>query len=152
MGKVRLKTIVQVLFFAAVTVAVLVQLATVYSRWRSGRQVRAEIWANARVSVLRTAPHFPPGILVEYANGSRFPIDKSRFVLSLFRGAEEVASTEREFREVKAGKTVHVLLQTVAAATAAPPPPPGTKLTYRLIVLAGQRKPLPETTGEIEIR
>lgn len=61
MPKPKLKTIIQVAFFAAVAVAVLVQAATVYSRWRSGRQVRADIWQNARVAVLKTDPRFPRG-------------------------------------------------------------------------------------------
>jgi hypothetical protein len=152
MPKLKLKTIIQVTFFAAVAMAVLVQAASVYSRWRSGRQVRADIWANARVTVLKTDPRFPPGILVEYVNGSRFAIDKSRFDLTFLLGSQVAATNERMFREVKPGQKVHVLLQSVASDPAATSPPAGTKLEYKLSVFAGQRKPLPEVTGEIEIR
>ncbi len=152
MAKLKLKTIIQAAFFAAVAVAVLVQAASVYSRWRSGRQVRADIWANARVTVLKTDPRFPPGILVEYVNGSPFAIDKSRFALSFLLGSQVVATNERLFREVKPGQTVHVLLQSVASDPAAPPPAPGSRLAYKLVVFAGQRKPLPEVSGELEIR
>ncbi len=152
MPKLKLKTIIQAAFFAAVAMAVLVQAASVYSRWRSSRQVRADIWANARVTVLKTDPRFPPGLLVEYVNGSRFAIDKSRFDLTVLLGSQVVARNERMFREVKPGQTVHVLLQSVASDPGATPPPPGSGLEYKLSVFAGQRKPLPEVTGEIEIR
>jgi hypothetical protein len=40
----------------------------------------------------------------------------------------------------------------MASDPAATPPPPGTRLAYKLAVFAAQRKPLPEVTGEIEIR
>jgi hypothetical protein len=152
MAKLKLKTVVQAAFFASVAIAILFQAASVYSRWRTGRQIRAEVWANARVTVLRTDPRFPPGILLEYVNGSRFAIDKSRFNLTFTLAGRPAAAAERDFREVKPGQTVHVLLQSVATDPAAAPPPPGTRLAYTITVLPGQRKPLPEVAGELEIR
>jgi hypothetical protein len=152
MAKLKIRKLIQIAFFAAVTIAVLFQLASVYSRWRAGREIRSEIWKSARATVLKTDPRFPPGLLVEFANGSRYAIDKARFKLSFLLGAQEVAATEREFREVKPGKTEHVLLKSVEIPRGSTPPPPGTRLAYRLVVFPGQRKPLPGITGEIEIR
>lgn len=85
-------------------------------------------------------------------NGSRFAIDKSRFNLTFLSGTQVVAATERNFREVKPGQTVHVLLKSLATDPTAAPPPPGARLAYKLAVFAAQRKPLPEVAGEIEIR
>ncbi|OGD21054.1 MAG: hypothetical protein A2W03_10260 [Candidatus Aminicenantes bacterium RBG_16_63_16] len=152
MAKLKLKKFIQIAFFAAVAIAVLVQLASVYSRWRAGREIRAEIWKSARAAVLKTDPRFPPGLLVEFANGSRYAIDKARFRLTFLLGAQEVAAAERDFREVKPGKTEHVLLKSVEVPRGSAPPPPGTRLAYRLVVFPGQRKPLPEITGGIEVR
>jgi hypothetical protein len=148
----KLKKIIQVAFFAAVAVAVLGQAWIVYSRWRTGREIRAQIWKSARVTVLKTDPRFPPGLLVEYVNGSPYAIDKTRFVLTFRLGTRVVAATERDFREMRPGKTEHVLLKSVETKPPTTPPPPGTKLAYDLVAFPGQRKPLPPITGEIEIR
>lgn len=152
MAKLKIKKLIQIAFFAAVAIAVLFQLASVYSSWRAGRAIRSEIWLNARAAVLKSDPRFPPGLLIEFANGSRYAVDKARFKLTFMLGAQEVASTERDFREVKPGKTEHVLLKSVEVPRGSTPPPPGTRLAYRLVVFPGQRKPLPEIAGEIEIR
>jgi hypothetical protein len=152
MRKLSFKKIIQILFFAVVTVAVLAQLSSVYSRWRIGREIRAEIWRGAQVTVLKTDSRFPPSLLLAYANTSQYSIAESRFKLTFTLGTEVVASAEREFREVPSGATDHVLLESVRTATAEAPPPPGTKLAYHLLVYPGQRKPLPQITGEIEIR
>jgi len=152
MARLKIKKVIQVAFFAVVAIAVLFQLASVYSRWRAGREIRAEIWKSARAAVLKTDPRFPPGLLLEFANGSRYAVDKARFKLTFMLGMQEVAGTERDFREVKPGKTEHVLLKSVEVPRGSAPPPPGTRLAYRLVVFPGQRKPLPEITGEIDIR
>ncbi len=152
MRKLTPKKIIQLLFFAVVTAAVLAQLSGVYSRWRIGREIRAEIWRGARLEILKTDPRFPPSLLLAYSNTSQYSIAESRFRLTFVLGTQVVASAEREFREVPAGRTDHVLVESVRTSAAAAPPPPGTKLTYHLLVYPGQRKPLPEITGEIEIR
>jgi hypothetical protein len=152
MRKLKLEKAVQILFFAVVAIAVLAQLASVYSQWQAGRRIRAEIWANARVAVIKTDPRFPPGLLLEYENGSRYAIDKTRFRLSFALAGQEVAATERDFREMRPGEKEHVLLESMAIFSAAKPPAPGTELTYRILVFPGQRKPLPEVTGEVEIQ
>lgn len=148
----KLKKIIQIAFFAAVAIAVLGQFWIVYSRWRTGREIRAQIWKSARVTVLRTDPRFPPSLLVEYVNGSPYAIGKTRFGLTFRLGTRVVAATERDFREMRPGKTEHVLLKSVETQPSTPPPSPGSKLAYSLIVFPGQRKPLPVITGEIEIR
>jgi hypothetical protein len=152
MPRLKLKKIIQIAFFVVVAMAVLDQAAIVYSQWRAGREIRADIWKNARVAVLKTDPRFPPGLLVEYMNGSRYAVEKTRFKLTFMLGAQTVAAIERDFREMKPIKTEHVLLESVVTPPSATPPPPGTKLAYRLLVFPGQRKPLPEITGEIELR
>jgi hypothetical protein len=152
MVKLKPKKALQIAFFTVVAIAVLAQAASVYSQWRTGRQIRADIWKSARVTVLKTDPRFPPGLLVEYLNGSRYAIEKTRFKLTFMLGIQVVAATEREFREMRPGKTEHVLLKSVETPAFATPPPPGTKLAYNLVVFPGQRKPLPIITGEIEIR
>lgn len=152
MAKIKIKKVIQILFFVVVAVAVLAQLQSVYGRWRIGREIRAEIWKGARVAVLKTDARFPPGLLLEYSNTSQYSIPESRFQLTFMSGTQVVAAAEREFREVPSGKTDHVLLESVSTSPKAPPPPSGTKLTYRLLVYPGQRKPLPEIAGELEVR
>ncbi len=151
MTKLKIKTVIQILFFVVVAVAVLAQLQSVYARWRVGREIRAEIWKGARVAVIRTNPRFPPGLLLEYSNTRQYSISESRFKLTFMKGTQVVAAAEREFREVPSGKTDHVLLESVSTSPGAPPPALGTKLTYHLLVYPGQRKPLPEVTGELEV-
>jgi len=152
MAKLKLKKVTQFAFFAVVAVAILDQAVSVYSQWRAGREIRADIWKNARVAVLKSDPRFPPGLLVEYVNGSRYAVDKTRFHLTFMLGTQVVATTERDFREMRPGKTEHVLLKSVAASPSPAPPPPGSRLAYRLVVFPGQRKPLSVIVGEIEIR
>jgi hypothetical protein len=152
MAKLKLKKIIQIAFFAGVAIAVLAQLASVYSRWQAGRRIRAEIWANAHVAVIKTDPRFPPGLLLEYQNGSRYAIEKTLFRLTFSLAGQEVAATERDFREMKPGEKEHVLLESMAIFSAAKLPAPGTELTYHLVVFPAQRKPLPELTGTLEIQ
>ncbi len=152
MPKLKLKKAIQIAFFAVVGMAILDQAASVYSSWREGRQIRSEIWKKARITVLKSDPRFPPGILVEYVNGSRYAVEKTRFRLTFMSGTRVVATTERDFREMKPGKMEHVLLKSVETPPSAAPPPPGTRLSYSLLVFPGQRKPLPEINGEVEIR
>jgi hypothetical protein len=152
MARLKIKTIIKVLFFAVVSVAVLFQLAGLYARWQTGRQIRAQIRANAIVEVLEIDPRFPPGLLLAYENGSAYKIDKTVFKLSFWLAGQEVASTERDFREMRPGEREHVLLESVAVPPAAKPPAPGTELTYHLLVYPGQRNPLPELKGEIVLR
>lgn len=152
MAKLRLQKIIKIVFFAAVAIAVLDQAADLYLRWRGGRRIRADIWRNAHVAVIKTDPRFPPGLLLEYENASRYPIDKTRFRLSFALGGREVATTERDFREMRPGEKEHVLLKSVEISPSPTPPARGTRLAYHLLVYPGQRKPLPEVTGEVEIQ
>jgi hypothetical protein len=152
MPRFKIKKVIQIAFIAVVAIAVLDQAADVYLRWRGGRRIRADIWRNAHVAVIKTDPRFPPGLLLEYENASRYPIDKTRFQLSFALGVQEVATTERDFREMRPGEKEHVLLKSVEISPSIKPPARGTRLTYHLLVYPGQRKPLPEVTGEVEIQ
>jgi len=53
---------------------------------------------------------------------------------------------------MRPGEKEHVLLESVAVPPSAKPPEPGTVLTYHLLVFPGQRKPLPELTGELAVK
>ncbi len=78
-------------------------------------------------------------------------IDKTRFLLVIEFNGQEIARTEREYKAMKPGENESVLLKSVVNS-AQREWPPGTKVHYRLLVFPGQRKPLPELTGEIEVR
>ena len=152
MPKFTLKKVIKVAFIVVVAVAVLDQVAIVYSRWQAGRRIRAEIWSHARVAVIKTDPRFPPGLLLEYENASRYAVEKTRFRLAFTLGGREIATTERDFREMRPGEKEHVLLKSVEISPSGTPPARGTRLAFQLLVYAGQRKPLPEITGELEIQ
>jgi hypothetical protein len=147
----RIKRIVEISFIVIVVAAVLAQATAIFLRWREGRRIREEIWKSARVSVVKTDPQFPPGLLVHYENSGRYTIDKTRFLLVIDLNGQEIARTEREYKAMKPGEKESVLLKSVAES-AHPEWPPVTKVNYRLLVFPGQRKPLPELTGEIELR
>ena len=144
----RLKRIVEVGFLTVATAVLLAQVISIYLGWRHGKSVDREIREGARASVVKTVARFPPGFLVEYENGGRFPIVKTHFRLTVELGDAEVARIDRDYGEIKPGRTERVLLQTVAAS---PPPQiePGTILTYRLLVFPNKKKSLPEITGQI---
>jgi hypothetical protein len=147
----KLKRVTEISFILIVAAAVLTQAAVLYLRWKEARRIRAEIWQNAHVAVVKSDPRFPPGLLVEYENASRYKIATTHFRLTLEVGVQEVARTDRDYREMKPGEKESVLLQSVAASPVRTLPP-GTKVTYHLLVFPDQRKPLPEVRGEIELR
>jgi hypothetical protein len=147
----RIKRIVEISFVVVIVAAVLAQATAIFLRWREGKRIREEIWKGARVSVVKTDSQFPPGLLVHYENTGPYTIDKTRFLLVIELNGQEIARTEREYKAMKAGEKESVLLKSIAES-AHPEWPPGTKVNYRLLVFPGQRKALPELTGEIELR
>jgi hypothetical protein len=146
----RIKRIVEIFFIVIIVAAVLAQATAIFLRWREGKRIREEIWKSARVSVVKTDPQFPPGLLVHYENTGRYTIDKTRFLLVIELNGQEIARTEREYKAMKPGEKESVLLKSVAES-AQRKWPPGTKVHYRLLVFPGQRKPLPDLSGEIEL-
>lgn len=147
----KLKRIVEVGFLAIASIVLLAQVISIYLGWRHGKAVDREILRGARVAVVKTVARFPPAFLAEYENSGRFPIAKTRFRMTIELDGTEIARTERDYGEIKAGKTERVLLQTVAASPASRIEP-GTMLTYRLLVFPNNKKPLAEILGEIEVR
>ncbi len=149
-GMARLKRIVELVFLSVASIVLLAQVISIYLGWRHGKNVDREIREGARVAVVKTVTRFPPGFLVEYENSGRLPISKTQFRLAIELGTAVVARIDRDYGEIKPGKTERVLLQTVAAS---PPPQvePGTRLSYRLLVFPNNKKPLPEITGNITI-
>jgi len=148
----KLKKAVEVGFITLASLALIAQVTSIYLGWRHGRAVDKEILKNCAVRVLDTNPHFPPALLVAYTNSGRLPIEKTRFRLTIELNALEVARIDRDYGELKPGKTESVLLQSFTPVTSPRTIEPGTSLTYRLLVLPNKKKPLPEITGLITVR
>jgi hypothetical protein len=147
----KLKRVVEVTFLAVAALALIAQAASIYLGWRHGKVVDKEIWKSSKVEVIKADPRFPPALLVSYTNSGRLPIGKTHFRLVIELNAQEVARTDRDYGELKAGKTESVLLQSVTPVTGSRTVEPGTSLTYRLLVFPNDKKPLPEIVGEIEV-
>lgn len=148
----KLKRVIEVGFLAVAAMALLAQLTSIYLGWRHGKSIDREILQGARAAVVKIVPKFPPGFLVEYENSGRLPIAKTHFRLTVEHEAVEVARTDRDYGEIKSGKTERLALQTIPSASPAQKIAPGTKLTYRLLVFPNNKKPLPELVGEIMVQ
>jgi hypothetical protein len=148
----RLKRVVEVGFLAIASLVLIAQATSIYLGWRHGRVVDKEILKNCRVEVLKTDSRFPPALLVAYTNSGRLPVEKTHFRLVIETGFQEVARIDRDYGELKPGKTESVLLQSVPPLNASRTIEPGTSLTYRLLVFPNKKKPLPEVIGRLEVR
>jgi hypothetical protein len=148
----KLKRVVEIGFLTVALAALVAQAASIYLGWRHGKAVDREILNNARVQVIDTNPRFPPALLIAYTNSGRLPIAKTRFRLILELNALEVARIDRDYGELKPGKTESVLLQSVVPLAGAKSIEPGTGLTYRLLIFPNKKKPLPEIAGLITVR
>lgn len=151
-GMAKLKRVFEVAFLAVAAIVLIAQLINIYLGWRHGKSVDREILQGARAAVVKTVPQFPPAFLVEYENSGRFPITKTHFVLSIERDAVEIARIDRDYGEIRPGKTERLLLQTVPPASPPPTVERGTRITYRLLVFPNNKKPLAEIVGELEVR
>jgi hypothetical protein len=148
----KLKRIVEVAFLAVASIVLIAQLLSIYLGWRHGKSVDREILQGARVAVVKTVPRFPPAFLVEYENSGRLPIAETHFRLTVEHDAAVISRIDRDYGEIKPGKTERLLLQTVSAGSPSPVIEPGAALTYRLYVFPNNKKPLPELTGQITIQ
>jgi hypothetical protein len=147
----QFKKIIERTFLVLVAVVILAQAVSIFLGWREGRRIRREIWENARVAVIKADPRFPPALLLEYENASRWAIERTHFRLTFEVNDQEVARTDRDYGELGPGKKVDILLQSVAAGSAQTPGSRAT-LRYHLVVYPSNKKPLPEITGEILIK
>jgi hypothetical protein len=147
----RIKRIVEISFFVIMAAVLLAQAAAIFLRWREGKRIRQEIWQSAHVAVLKADPQFPPGLLVHYENSGRYTIEKTRFLLMIEFNGQEVARTEREYKAMKPGEKESLLLKSVAKLEQQEWAHE-IRVRYRLLVFPGQRKPLPELSGEIDLR
>ncbi|MFZ2055774.1 MAG: hypothetical protein WAU81_16420 [Candidatus Aminicenantales bacterium] len=148
----KFKRVVEVAFLAVASLVLLAQMISIYLGWRHGKSVDKEILKGARAAVVKTVPQFPPAFLVEYENSGRLPIAKTHFRLTIELDAAVIARIDRDYGEIKSGKTERLLLQTVPSASPPPKIEPGTRLTFRLFVFPNNKKPLPEIAGEITAR
>jgi hypothetical protein len=148
----KLKRVVEVGFLAVASLALIAQATSIYLGWRHGKAVDKEILKNSKVEVIKTDPRFPPALLVAYSNSGRLPIGKTHFRLVIELNTQVIARIDRDYGELKAGKTESVLLQSVTPITGSRTIEPGTNLTYRLLVFPNNKKPLPEISGTIETR
>jgi len=148
----KLKRVVEVGFITLASFVLIAQVISIYLGWRHGKAVDREILRNCRVEVIKTDSRFPPALLVAYANSGRLPVGKTHFRLTIEKNALEVARIDRDYGELKPGKTESVLLQSVLPLSSSPAIEPGTGLTYRLLVFPNKKKPLPELTGQIMVR
>jgi hypothetical protein len=149
----KLKRTIEIAFVAVVVFLVLTQAATLYLRWREGKQIREEIWKGARVTVVKTDPRFPPGLLIEYENTSRYAVGKTHFRLVFSINGLDISRTDRDYeKELKPGQKERILLKSVSTAPAGQKWGQPTKATYVLIIFPDMKKPLPMITGEIELK
>lgn len=147
----KLKRVIEVSFLTVASLALITQATSIYLGWRHGKAVDKEILKSLRAEVVKTDPRFPPALLVAYTNSGRLPIGKTHFRLVIERNAQEIARIDRDYGELKPGKTESVLLQSVTPITGSRMIEPGINLTYRLLVFPNNKKPLPEIVGEIEV-
>jgi hypothetical protein len=148
----KLKRVVEIAFLAVASLALIAQAASIYLGWRHGKAVDKEILKSSKVEVIKTDPRFPPALLVAYTNSGRLPIGKTHFRLVIELNSQEIARIDRDYGELKAGKTESVLLQSVTPIAGSRTIEPGTDLTYRLLVFPNNKKPLPEIIGHLEAR
>jgi hypothetical protein len=148
----KLKKVVEVGFLTIASLALIAQATSIYLGWRHGKAVDKEILKNSKVEVIKTDPRFPPALLVAYTNSGRLPVGKTHFRLVIEMGLQEVARIDRDYGELKPGKTESVLLQSVPPINTPWTIEPGTSLTYRLLVFPNKKKPLPEISGRLEAR
>ena len=148
----KLKRVVEVGFLAVASLALIAQAMSIYLGWRHGKVVDKEILKSSKVEVIKTDPRFPPALLVTYTNSGRLPIGKTHFRLVIELNDQEIARIDRDYGELKAGKTESVLLQSVTPLTGSLTVGPGANLTYRLLVFPNNKKPLPELSGQIMTR
>lgn len=149
----KLRRTIEILFVAVVVCLVLAQAASLYLRWREAKKIREAIWKGARVSVVKTDPQFPPGLLVEYENTSAYTVSKIHLRLVFSITGLEVARTDRDYeKELKPGQKERILLKSVSTVPSDHTWSPPTKATYLLVVFPNNKKPLPEISGEIELR
>jgi len=145
----KLKKVVEIGFLTIASLAFLAQATSVYLGWRHGRAVDREILKNCSVEVVKVDARFPPALLVAYTNSGRLPVGKTHFRLIIEMGLQEVARIDRDYGELKPGKTESILLQSVVPLAASWTVEPGTSLNYRLLVFPNNKKPLPEISGRV---
>lgn len=148
----KLKRVVEIGFLTVASLAFLAQATSVYLGWRHGKVVDKEILKNCKVEVVKVDPRFPPALLVAYTNSGRLPVGKTHFRLIIEMGLQEIARIDRDYGELRPGKTESVLLQSVLPVNSTLTIEPGTSLTYRLLVFPNNKKPLPEISGQIVVQ
>ena len=148
----KLKRVVEVGFITIASLVLIAQVTSIYLGWRHGKAVDREILRSCSVRIIDSNPRFPPALLIAYTNSGRLPVGKTHFRLVIEQNLQEVARIDRDYGELKPGKTESVLLQSALPVSTPRTIEPGKELTYRLLVFPNNKKPLPELTGQITIQ
>ncbi len=147
----KIKRLIEIIFLVVASAAILTQVFSIFLSWREGRLIKKEIWRGSRASVLKINPRFPPRLLIEFENQSKWPVPKVRLVASFVYNGREIARAEREHGEIKAGEKRTLLLHSVSLLQPEDGLKIPAKVTYKLLVYPGSKKPLPEISGDFEL-
>jgi hypothetical protein len=102
--------------------------------------------------VTRINPYFPPRLLVEFRNEGKWAVPKIRLEAVFERDGREIARAERDYGEVKPGEKRAIMLQSISLLPRDEALELPARVKYRLLVFPGSRKPLPEITGELDLK
>jgi hypothetical protein len=148
----KAKRLVEITFLVAASAAILAQATVIVLGWRENRLIKKAIWQGSRAAVTRINPTFPPRLLVEFENEGKWAVPKIRLQAVFELDSREVARAERDYGEVKPAEKKAIMLESVSLLPPNEIPELPTRIRYRLLVFPGSRKPLPEISGEFELK
>ena len=147
----KIKRLIEISFLILVSAVILAQAFAIFLSWRESRLIGKEIWKNSRARVTKINPTFPPRLLVEFENQGRWAVPKVQLLAVFESEGKEVARAEREYREIRPGQKRAIMLESISLLPMTETVALPKKLRYRLLVLPGSKKPLPEITGEFTL-
>jgi len=148
----KIKRLVEISFLVVAAAAILAQATVIFLGWRESRLIKKEIWQGSRAAVTRINPIFPPRLLVEFKNEGKWAVSTIRLEAVFKLNGREIARAERDYGEVKPGEKRAIMLQSVSLLPQDETPELSARIRYRLLVFPGSRKPLPEISGEFDLK
>ncbi|MDH7511905.1 MAG: hypothetical protein QHH14_03040 [Clostridiales bacterium] len=148
----KIKRLVEITFLGVASAAILAQATVIFLDWRESRLIKKEIWQDSHAAVTRINPYFPPRLLVEFRNEGKWAVPKIRLEAVFERDGREIARAERDYGEVKPGEKRAIMLQSISLLPRDEALELPARVKYRLLVFPGSRKPLPEITGELDLK